>query len=162
MPSSPLRRALATALLVLLPASAALAGETRETTSSNTIAATSVMQFGAWVGDPSGEDHFGDNKQINRETIVVKNTGTTRVTLAGWTVKDKHGFTFVFPSGYTLAAGQSTTIHTGKGTNTWNHLYWKQGSYVWNNTGDTAYLRSPGGTLKDSCVWDGSGSGRTC
>jgi hypothetical protein len=33
---------------------------------------------------------------------------------------------------------------------------------VWNNTGDTAYVRNPSGTLIDSCSWGGSGSYTYC
>ena len=41
-------------------------------------------------------------------------------------------------------------------------LYWNQGWYVWNNTGDKARLITPAGSLVDTCQW-GSGSGyRAC
>ncbi len=50
-------------------------------------------------------------------------------------------------------------IHTGSGSNTSAHKYWRSSYYVWNNTGDTARFRTPAGTLVDSCKWgDGAGT----
>ena len=45
------------------------------------------------------------------------------------------------------------TVHTGSGTNTSSNLYWRSKAYIWNNTGDTAYLRKTVKTLKDPCSW---------
>jgi hypothetical protein len=67
---------------------------------------------------------------------------------------------YIFTSDYSLGAGKRVYIHTGKGTNgspDYQHRYWSRAWYVWNNTGDTAYVRNPSGTLIDSCSW-GSGS----
>jgi hypothetical protein len=54
-------------------------------------------------------------------------------------------------------------VHTGSGTNfkpNTQHVYWKSGNYIWNNTGDTATLRSSSGRVYDACSW-GTGSGVT-
>jgi hypothetical protein len=56
-----------------------------------------------------------------------------------------------------LPLGNSVYIHTGKGTNSGTHRYWGRSWYVWNNTGDTAYLRNPSGTLIDRCGWTSTG-----
>jgi hypothetical protein len=53
-------------------------------------------------------------------------------------------------------------VHTGKGTNTSAHRYWGRSWYVWNNTGDTAYLRYPAGTTADTCSWGKTGSSKYC
>lgn len=124
-------------------------------------AAASSLQFGTWVADPSGTDKSGDNRQLVRETIVVKNTASKAIALAGYRVKDKANHTFVFPSGFTLKARASVTIHTGKGTNSPAHLYWKQGNYVWNNDTETAYLLGRTGTTKlDTCTYKKVPSGK--
>src|SRR6478609_2776141 len=34
--------------------------------------------------------------------------------------------------------------------------------YVWNNTGDTAYLKNASGTTVDTCAWSGSGTAKYC
>ncbi|MFE9691992.1 hypothetical protein [Micromonospora sp. NPDC005806] len=35
-------------------------------------------------------------------------------------------------------------------------------AYIWNNTGDTAYLRNSAGTSIDTCSWGSSGSYTYC
>lgn len=55
-----------------------------------------------------------------------------------------------------LGTGRRVYIHAGKGTNgypDYQHRYWDRAAYVWNNSGDTAYVRNPSGTLIDSCSW---------
>jgi hypothetical protein len=108
--------------------------------------------------NPSGAD-TRVNSQINREYIVFKNTTSATISLSGWTVRDKanHVYNFAF----SLGAGKSVTLHTGKGTNTSAHKYWGQGWYIWNNTGDAAYLRDTAGKTVDSCSW-GSVAATSC
>ena len=116
-----------------------------------------AVKFVSVQYDSPGDD-TGSNYSVNKEWFRVKNTTGKAKLLAGWKVKDNTGYTFVFPSGYKLGAGRTVTVHTGKGSNTAAHLYWKQGYYVWNNTGDKARLITPGGAVADSCSWgDGSG-----
>jgi hypothetical protein len=46
------------------------------------------------------------------------------------------------------------TVHTGKGTNGKPGAadrYWGSGNYIWNNTGDTATLRSATGKTINTC-----------
>lgn len=57
---------------------------------------------------------------------------------------------FTFPS-FSLRAG--SYVKSGKGTNNSSSIYWQQSWYVWNNSGDSAYLRDSKCTLKDSCTW---------
>lgn len=54
------------------------------------------------------------------------------------------------------------TVHTGKGRNTTTHRYWGRRAYVWNNTGDTAYLRYPNGKTADTCSWGSKGNSKYC
>jgi hypothetical protein len=98
--------------------------------------------------DSPGADR-GGNSSLNAEYVVLKNTTRTARSLTGWTLKDKQGFTYKFPS-FTLKAGATVTIRTGKGTATSTNRYYNRTWYVWNNTGDTAYLRDSRGVLKDS------------
>ncbi len=55
----------------------------------------------------------------------------------------------------TLPARGTFVVHTGKGTqgSPGGHFYWGSGNYIWNNTGDTATLRSPSGATMDTCTW---------
>ena len=65
-------------------------------------------------------------------------------------------------SDFRLASGASVYLHTGRGTNTSTHRYWGSGACIWNNTGDTAYVRNSAGTLIGSCSWGSSGSYTNC
>lgn len=120
--------------------------------------AASVLQFRTFVADPIGNDLPISNTKLNRESIQVKNTGRTTVKLAGYQIKDVQNHTFAFPSGFTLKPGATVTVHTGKGTNSATHLYWKQGNYVWNNSGDTARLLNLSGTKLDTCTYSKGGT----
>jgi hypothetical protein len=53
-------------------------------------------------------------------------------------------------------------IHTGSGSNTSAHKYWRSSYYVWNNTGETARFRTPAGTLVNSCKWGNGAGSITC
>ena len=59
---------------------------------------------------------------------------------------------YKFPT-FKLKPGASVTLHTGRGTNSASHLYWRSTAYIWNNTGDTATLKNTVGTTKDTCSW---------
>lgn len=86
---------------------------------------------------------------LQNEWVSVRNTGTAPVQLAGCTISDASIHVYTFPS-FVLAAGATVTVHTGPGTNTAMDLYWGLGSSVWNNTGDTATLKRPDGTVISS------------
>ncbi|MFI7541835.1 lamin tail domain-containing protein [Actinoplanes sp. NPDC049599] len=84
------------------------------------------------------------------------------VSVSGWTVKDVAGHTYQLTG--TLKAGATLTVHTGRGTanKPSGHLYWGSKSYIWNNTGDTATLRTGTGGFVHKCVWGSTGSVTTC
>lgn len=106
-------------------------------------AAAGDVRIVAAVADPPGPDH----EDPNAETVTVANLGTRPADLSGWVLKDtsaSHRFTF--PDGFVLAPGAEVVVRTGCGTDTATDLHWcNQGSMVWNNDGDTAYLEDPSG-----------------
>jgi hypothetical protein len=107
--------------------------------------------------DSPGSD-TGSNSSLNAEYVVLKNTTRSNRVLTGWTLRDKTGYTYRFPT-FTLKAGATVTIRTGKGSATATNRYYNRAWYVWNNTGDTAYLRTASGSLADSCTWTSKGTG---
>ena len=138
-----IRRLIAlTALTVcaaILPATAAQA-------STPTINITKV-----YVNSPGTDNRT--NTSLNAEYVVLKNTTTKTISLKGWTVRDRSSHIYTFGA-FSLAAGKSVTLHTGRGTNTTTNRYWGSGNYIWNNTGDTAYVRKPASTTNvDTCTW---------
>jgi UDP-2,3-diacylglucosamine pyrophosphatase LpxH len=88
--------------------------------------------------DPEGLD-------VEGEYVVIANPGRTSVNMTGWTLQDLHQhrrrapFAYKFRQ-YTLAAGQTVRVHTGRGQNDSSDLYWGRNQAVWTNTGDAAVL----------------------
>jgi hypothetical protein len=119
--------------------------------------AASPIQLGKIQYDSPGTDSRS-NASLNAEYVVIKNTGTTSRALTGWTLRDTANHVYKFGT-FTLGAGRTVVVRTGKGTNTASTRYWGMGNYVWNNTGDKAYLRASNGTSIDSCAWTAKGAG---
>jgi hypothetical protein len=118
--------------------------------------ASSAIQFGKIVYNSPGTD-TRTNTSLNAEYVLIRNTGSTTRCLTGWTVRDAAAHVYTF-STFCLGGYKSVTLHTGHGTNTSTNRYWGSGNYIWNNTGDKAYLRNAAGTQADYCAW-GSGIG---
>jgi hypothetical protein len=112
---------------------------------------TSGAKIIAIYFDSPGSD-TGSNTSLNGEWVQIRNTTTTTKTLTHWTLRDKSNHVYVFPT-FTLRAGATAKIHTGRGTKTAANLYWGSRAYVWNNTGDTAYLKNANGTTRDTCSY---------
>ena len=114
-------------------------------------AASSTVKLYKVVYDPSGSDTHS-NTQLNREYVVLKNTGKHAVKITGWTVRDTKHHVYAF-GGFTLKSGSFVYIHTGRGSDTGKNVYQQRGWYVWNNTADKVYLRTTAGTTVDTCRW---------
>lgn len=86
----------------------------------------------------------------NGEYVTLANSCPHSCDMTGWTVKDDSSRDpYVFPA-LVLESGAKVTLYTGCGTNTKTQLYWCiSGSCpaVWNNDGDTLYLRNDKGEL---------------
>ena len=97
------------------------------------------------VADPPGDD----NEVLNDEWVRVRNARSEPVNLTGWTIKDESAsHRYSFPPSFLLGPAQSVAIHSGCGDDTAADLYWcNQGSAIWNNDGDTAFLVDPNGNI---------------
>jgi hypothetical protein len=124
-------------------------------------ASTPAVQFTKVQYNSPGSDNR-TNASLNGEWFQVTNKTKKAVNLAGWTVKDVAGHTYKLSG--TVKAGGTLTVHTGRGTadKPSGHRYWGSKSYIWNNTGDTATLRTDKGAVVHKCVWGSSGSVTTC
>jgi Lamin Tail Domain len=131
-------------VLVLVPAANALAG----------IRITKIQY------DSPGSD-TGSNTSLNAEYVVLKNNGSRAQKLTDWVLKDKAGHRFTFGT-FKLAASKSVTIHTGKGSDDRNDLYWGSGWYIWNNDGDRATLSNARGHTVDTCTYAGGDTYVNC
>ncbi|WP_112491668.1 lamin tail domain-containing protein [Streptomyces bacillaris] len=141
-----------TAAPIALVAATALAGSLLATAAPATAAAhKGGLHFGAIQYDGPGKDDR-TNKSLNAEWVNIHNNSKQKVQLKGYKVKDNTGFTYTFGS-YTIGAGKTVKLRTGKGKNVSGTVHWNRGSYVWNNTGDKARLIKPNGKLQASCSW---------
>jgi len=116
-------------------------------------------KIGLWAPAEAGEciivsymraDASGnDNYNLNDEYVIFKNTCSQEFNMANWTVKDEATHIFTFPSFYFVPQG-TITLYSGSGTNTTDKLYWNRADEryaIWNNDGDTVYLRDAQGNL---------------
>lgn len=87
-----------------------------------------------------------DNDNLDEEWVRFTNRGGAPVDLTGWQVADEsssHRYTF---GDLTLAPGASVTLFTGCGSDSDTERYWcNSDSAVWNNSGDTVFLKDPSG-----------------
>jgi micrococcal nuclease len=93
-----------------------------------------------------------DNLNLNDEWVRIANRGSSAVDLTGWVLKDTSAtHRYSFPQGFSLEPDGRVTVRTGCGTDSATVLHWcNQGSAVWNNSGDTAFLLDPSGNIVDS------------
>ncbi len=114
-------------------------------------AAPSLRFHGAQYDSPGVDNR--SNTSLNAEWISLVNSGSRAVNLRGYTIRDKAGHVYTFGSVSIAGNGGRLWLHTGSGTNDTRNRYWNSGAYIWNNTGDTAYLRNASGTTVDTCGW---------
>jgi|ERR1700754_4778170 lamin tail-like protein len=122
-------------------------------------AAGGIIIYRAYYNSP-GTDN-GTNANLNAEYILLKNTATTPKWLNSWTLRDKQNHVYKFPA-TRINPGKYVYVRTGRGTNNAANRYWQSKAYIWNNTGDAAYLRNTAGVLIDSCSWGSAGSYKNC
>jgi len=123
-------------------------------------AAGPAIQITKLYYDSPGSD-TGSTTSLNAEWVRLTNKRTYSINLKYWTLRDRAGHVYRFGGDFWLRPGSNVYVHTGKGTNNSSNRYWGRSWYVWNNTGDTAYLRNAAGTLIDTCAWSTRGSGYT-
>ena len=81
--------------------------------------------------------------------MVIRNEGDVPADLGGWSVSGSKGDErYTFPGGYSLPSGGEVDLHSGSGgVDAWpTDIYWTTNT-VWNNKGETVYLRDAGGTV---------------
>ena len=78
------------------------------------------------------------------EYVEIKNFSGETVDIEYWTIADEVNHVFTFPF-HNLFPNESIKVYTNMGT-----FSFGSGAAIWNNTGDTAYLRNRGGDLIDS------------
>jgi hypothetical protein len=101
--------------------------------------------------DSPGSD-TGSNSSLNHEWVKIVNTSNSTATLTGWTLVDASQNSYQFGS-FTLKPGAAVRVRTGSGNDKAHNVYQGSGSYIWNNTGDTATLAAGNGKRVDRCAY---------
>jgi hypothetical protein len=115
-------------------------------------AVTPSLRFHGAQYDSPGKDNRSATS-LRNEWVSLINSGSTSVNLNRYTIRDKSNHVYTFGNVTIAGKGGRIWLHTGTGTNTTTHRYWRSGNYIWNNTGDTAYLRNASGKALDNCSW---------
>lgn len=87
------------------------------------------------------------------EYVRVANVASGPVDVAGYRISDRAGRTYIFPS-LVLLPGRALTLVSGVGPDRLDpdgpiRLHWGADRPIWDNAGDTAFLRAPDGELID-------------
>jgi hypothetical protein len=116
-------------------------------------AAAPPLRFHGALYDTPGKDTPVTNIKLNNEWISLINSGARSVNLSGFTIRDKANHVYRFGNLVIAGKGGRVWLHTGSGKNTARNVHWGSRWYIWNNTGDTAYLRNASGKPVDTCTW---------
>ena len=120
-------------------------------------------QVGLWAPDACGDpvvegmvievevnsDAPGDDSEnLNGEWVRFTSVADKPIDLDEWEVADEsasHRYSF---DGFVVDPGRSVTLYTGCGDDDADEVFWCDGKgAVWNNAGDTVFLRDPSGNL---------------
>jgi len=101
--------------------------------------------------EPKGNAEEG--KGTPGEYVRIANVSDRSLDVSGYSIADRDGHRYDFPSAQ-LRPGHVLTVVTGEGRDRRDHagpvtLYWNRRAGVWNDRGDTAYLRDPKGEVVD-------------
>lgn len=90
------------------------------------------------TGDSPADDEF----------VRITNTGDEDIELTGFTLSDADQNTYTFGE-FTLGAGQLVAVHSGRGIERANRLFWGLTTEVWDNASDIVFLRDDEGRYID-------------
>ncbi len=86
------------------------------------------------------------------EYIVIQNREDISIDLTGWIVYDEAHHRYLFPN-FILEARATVTLRTCLGKNSQSELFWGSRSPIWNNEGDTIFIRDSQGQLVLSYIY---------
>jgi endonuclease YncB( thermonuclease family) len=97
-------------------------------------------------------DTKGDKVDLNDECIVLENRGRKPLDMTGWSILDEGHHRYLVPQ-FVLPAGGKVTLRTGSGKNTSTELFWGNRVGIWNNNGDSVFIKDAQGRLVQSHVY---------
>lgn len=111
-------------------------------------------QIGIWALSPftltvsslHADAEGDDSANLNDEYVIFENIGNSPLNMTYWTVQDEANNFYIF-STFFLENESSVTLYTGSGIDTATKLYWESPDPIWNNDGDSLFLRDAEGLL---------------
>ena len=82
------------------------------------------------------------------EYVLIENDDSFPIQLNNWTLRDEANHIFTFPS-FVIQPNQQCRVYTNENHPEWCGFNYGSSSAIWNNSGDTAYLRDSNDTLID-------------
>ena len=82
----------------------------------------------------------------NDEYIVIENRSNGPMDFTGWTVSDEAHHRYLFPN-FTLKPKTQVVLRSGFGKCNQNELFWGSRRTIWNNNGDTIFIKDANGYL---------------
>jgi hypothetical protein len=82
------------------------------------------------------------------EYVEIKNFDTRSIQVEGWTLRDIAEHVYTFPN-FVMSPNQTCRIYTNQKHPEFCSFNYGSGQAIWNNTGDTAYLKDSAGHLID-------------
>ena len=104
----------------------------------------------------------GTNRNVNKEFVILENRGSRRINFAGSRLRDRRPNRYLFDDAFSLGPGKRVRVHTGRGDDDRNDLYWGFDRYIWNDHGDAAILLSDTGNYRERCHYRGGDEFATC
>jgi hypothetical protein len=100
------------------------------------------------VDPPCCKFDSGTAQDPTGEYVCFRSYDERAINMTGWLVRDNVGLRYTFPT-FVLPPGAVVKLHSGHGQNTATDLY-RGGGLIWNNDGDTVYLRDASGNEVDT------------
>lgn len=112
-----------------------------------------TREMGVKIADIQADAPGNDKENPNGEWVEIVNEGSAAVNLEGYSLKDAANHIYTFPA-FTLQPGTTVRLYSGQGQDDASSLYWGLvGEAVWNNSGDSAFLRDSEGNLVDDYTY---------
>ncbi len=92
--------------------------------------------------------YAGTGTSEPNEYVEIRNEESFPIQLNNWTLRDVADHIFTFPS-FEIQPDQVCRVYTNEYHPEWCGFNYGSGTAIWNNSGDTAYLRDSNGILID-------------